>query len=774
MIASVVLDIKNSQLNKAFDYIVPEKYESIICPGIRVFVPFGKRNLMGIVIELKEESNLEHKMKQIISLLDFEPVLSNEMLELAKSLCSYYYSFLIENYFMMIPNALKGKYVKIVDFTNYDNSIDAINLILKGRTKASFSEFASNLKDLKQLKDQGLITITNDFEQKGSIKYKSIIYLNDELKATNSKQQEIVKYLLENNGSQELSILVNDLGYSRSSIKTMIKNNVLKLVKEEMFRSVSFTETLDKKVALNEDQKKALNQIKASFNSYDEFLIKGICGSGKTEIYLNLISEVINAGKQAIMLVPEISLTPQMASRFKARFGNLVAIMHSRLSDGERYDEWRRIKNNDAKIVVGPRSALFVPMNNIGIIILDEEHSESYVQDTNPRYDAHYVAKLRAKYHNCPLVFGSATPLVNTYYLASSGRIKLIELNKRANNKPMPISFIVDMRNELKAGCRSVISRPLKEALIKTFNKNEQAVLLINRRGYSTFVMCRSCGEEIKCPHCDISLTYHKSSEKLVCHYCGYQTSVPTVCPKCESRYIRFLGDGTQKLEEEINALLPEARVIRMDSDSTTKKNSHDEIITSFMNHEADILLGTQVVAKGLDFPLVSLVGIVNADLGLKMPFYDSFEKTYDLLEQASGRAGRKDTDGQVIIQTYNPDHIAIRASSSHNYNMFYDEEIVYRRRANNPPFTNMIEILVSSLDKNKAYTEINNIKNMLTNYNENIIILGPIPNYIFKIQDRFIFQMIIRINDEDVSILSMINEKFAVKKDVFLSIKRM
>ncbi len=774
MIASIILDIKNSQLNKTFDYIVPTKYEDVISPGARVFAPFGKRNLMGIVIELKNESSINHKLKEIISLLDFEPVLSCEMLELGKDLSKYYYSFLIENYFMMIPNSLKGKYVKLVDFANYDYSIEAINLILNGRTLAPLSDFNDNLKDIKKLKENHLVSINEDFEQKGSIKYHKIVYIQDESKASNPKQREIIKYLIENNGSQDLSILVNDLGYSKSSINTLIKNNALRLEEEESFRSVSYIKIDDKKIKLNDEQAKAYNQIKESFNTFNEFLIKGICGSGKTEIYLNLIEDAINAGKQAIMLVPEISLTPQMASRFKARFGNLVAIMHSRLSDGQRYDEWRRIKNNDAKIVVGPRSALFVPMNNIGIIILDEEHSESYIQDTNPRYDAHYVAVLRAKYHNCPLVYGSATPLVNTYHKALGGKINLIELTKRANNKPMPISFIVDMRKELKEGVRSVISRPLKQALIETFNKNEQSVLLINRRGYSTFVMCRSCGEEIKCPHCDITLTYHKTSERLVCHYCGYQTGVPSLCPNCGSRYIRFLGDGTQKLEEEINNLLPEARVIRMDSDSTSKKNSHDEIISKFLNHEADILLGTQVVAKGLDFPLVSLVGIVNADLGLKMPFYNSFEKTYDLLEQASGRAGRKNTDGTVIIQTYNPDHIAIRAASAHNYNLFYDEEIVYRKRANNPPFVNMIEILVSSSLKNKALDEINNIKNVLERDIKNISILGPIPNYIFKIHDKYIFQLIIRINDEDLSILSDINSSFALKKDVFLSIKRM
>ncbi len=329
------------------------------------------------------------------------------------------------------------------------------------------------------------------------------------------------------------------------------------------------------------------------------------------------------------------------------------------------------------------------------------------------------------------------------------------------------------MRKELMSGNRSVLSRSLKQSLIETLNKKEQAVLLINRRGYSTFVMCRSCGEEIKCPHCDISLTYHKNQERLVCHYCGYKEVIPTVCPKCGSPYIKYVGDGTQKLEEELNKALPEARVIRMDSDTTTKKNSHDEIITKFSNHEADILIGTQVVAKGLDFPLVSLVGIVNADLGLKMPFYDAYEKTYDLLEQASGRAGRACTDGKVIIQTYNPDNIVIKASQSHNYDLFYEVELKTRRVSQTPPFKNLIQIIVSSEDKEEAYKEIYEVKRLISAQTY-ATVLGPVNYYIFKVKDKYQYELTIKLDDEDMSILSLINQRFQKKRKVFISIKRM
>ena len=772
MIASVVLDIKNNQLNQSYDYLVPIQYQKIIKPGSRVFVPFGSRNLMGFVTSVNDDENSNFELKSIINLLDFEPVINEELIKLGALLSKEYFSFLIENYLMMIPKALKANYVKLVDFKNYDNSLDSINLIKGERNIVPLDEFKDYLPEMKKIKQKGLIDIYTDLKEKNKKKYQKLVRLKDPTKVTSKKQEEIINYLLEINNDCDYNLLVNDMGYSKQALSTLNNNGAIEIIMQEIYRSASFTEIKDKKIVLNDEQQNAYDVISIS-KGFNEFLLKGVCGSGKTEVYLNLIEDTIKKGKEAIMLVPEISLTPQMASRFRARFKDLVAIMHSQMSDGERYDEWRRIKEGKAKIVVGARSALFVPMSNIGLIIMDEEQSESYVQDNNPRYDAHFVAKERAKYHNCPLIYGSATPSVKTNYLALNGQINLLKLNKRANNKPMPISFIVDMRQELMTGNRSVLSRSLRQNLIETINRHEQAVLLINRRGYSTFVMCRSCGEEIKCPHCDVSLTYHKNSERLVCHYCGYKAPVPSNCPKCGSPYIKYVGDGTQKLEEELNKVLPEARVIRMDSDTTTKKNSHDEIITKFSSHEADILIGTQVVAKGLDFPLVSLVGIVNADLGLKMPFYDAYEKTYDLIEQASGRAGRKGTDGTVIIQTYNPDNIVIKAAQSHNYDLFYEEELKTRRITGTPPFKNLIQIIVSSADSQEAYKEIFEVKRLI-NANSKTIVLGPVPYFIFKAKDKYQYELTIKLDDENMSILSLINQRFQKNNKAYISIKRM
>lgn len=772
MIASVVLDIKNNQLNQSYDYIIPVQYESVAKIGSRVFAPFGSRNLMGFIVDINDDTKSDYNLKSIISVLDLEPVINLELIKLGSLLASEYFSFLIENYLMMIPKALKANYVKLVDFKNYDNSLNSVNLIKGPRAIAPLDDFKECLGLIKNLKQKGLIDIYTDFKEKNQKKYEKLVRLVDSSKSSSKKQEEIVKYLLEANCDTSYSTLVNDMGYSKSALSTLEANGAIEIVKRELYRSASFSSVADKQIVLNDEQAKAYEIIKES-SGFNEFLLKGVCGSGKTEVYLNLIEDTIKAGKQAIMLVPEISLTPQMASRFKARFNDLVAIIHSQMSDGERYDEWRRIKDGKAKIVVGARSALFVPMSSIGLIIMDEEQSESYIQDNNPRYDSHFVAQKRAEYHQCPLIYGSATPSIKTNYFALNGKIKLLTLNKRANNKPLPISFIVDMRQELMSGNRSVLSRSLKENLIETLKRKEQAVLLINRRGYSTFVMCRSCGEEIKCPHCDVSMTYHKNQERLVCHYCGYKALVPTRCPKCGSPYIKYVGDGTQKLEEELNKTLPEARVIRMDSDTTSKKNSHDEIITKFSNHEADILLGTQVVAKGLDFPLVSLVGIVNADLGLKMPFYDAYEKTYDLLEQASGRAGRKGTDGKVIIQTYNPDNIVIKAAQAHNYDLFYEEELKLRRISQTPPFKNLIEIIVSSPDQQEAYKEIHNLRNLISSQTK-AIVLGPVSHYIFKIKDRYQYELTIKLSDEDMSILSLINQRFQKNKKAYISIKRM
>lgn len=773
MIVSVILDVKNRQCNKAFDYIVPKSLEDLIQIGCRVFVPFGNRKLMGFVVGICDENKSEYELKEIFELIDYEPILSEELINLGKELSEYYFSFLIEDYLMMIPNALKAEYKKFL-YKHCDDLPKEVLDIFKNRNKAPLIDFVNLQKNIDELIKEKKLSISIEFKEKLSIKTKKIVSLLDINKCSSKKQKDIALYLQETKIPVEEKYLTNDMGYSISILKTMERNGAITISDVEVYREVDVREVSNKRVVLNDEQQNAYNIISQSFNKFDQFLIHGVCGSGKTEIYMNLIEKVIENGKQAIMLVPEISLTPQMASRFKARFSDNVAIIHSGLSFGEKYDEWRRIKRKEANIVVGARSALFVPMDNIGIIIMDEEQEESYIQDSNPKYDSHFVALKRATYHQCPLVLGSATPSVLTYYNALNGDIKLITLNKRANNKPLPKSYIANMIYEFKGGNRSVFSKALKDSLNHTLKNNEQAVLLINRRGYSTFVMCRSCGMTINCPHCDVSLTYHSFNNQLICHYCGYRISNVASCPNCSSPYIRFVGDGTQKVEEEINKLYPEAKVIRMDSDTTSRKNGHTEIIKAFEEREADILLGTQVVAKGLDFPGVSLVGIVNADLGLKMPFYDSYEKTYNLLEQASGRAGRKDTDGRVIIQTYNPDEYPIKAACVHNYQMFYENEIKLRKAASNPPFMDYVNIVISSLNKEKAYNEALTIVDIIKNQVTNAKVLGPTENYIFKIRDRYNYQITVKIAKEDsLGILSYINERYQSIKDVFISITR-
>lgn len=775
IIVSVIVDVANNQCNRLFDYLIPSHLEAFVKIGSRVFVPFGARRVMGFVVKTNVESTYDKPLKEIIELIDYEPVLSQEFIDLGLSLSENYFSFLIDNYLMMIPSALKTKYPKMVEFLELDALSLELKAKIKGETIVPLESLSDYTKEIASLKKQGKVKVSNLFKEKGRIKSVKYVSLLDASLAKTEKQREIVSYLCENTSKVLLTNLVNDMGYSKAIINTMEKNKVLEIIDEETYRSVKYNEVEAVKVKLNSYQQNAYDKIRESLGTFNEFLIHGVCGSGKTEVYLNLIEEALKQGKSALMLVPEISLSSQISSRFKARFGDKVAILHSRLTIGEKFDEWRRIKRGEASIVVGARSALFAPVNNLGIIIMDEEQEASYIQDSSPKYNSHFVARFRCSYNNIPLVLGSATPSVRTYYKAKQNQIKLLEIPVRANNTMPKPAAIIDMRQELRENNKSVLSRTLQFELRKTLDKNEQAILLINRRGYSTFVMCRSCGKEIKCPHCDVSLTYHKYDNQLTCHYCGFKISVPQKCPQCSSPYIRYVGDGTQKVEEELKKLFPEVGIIRMDSDTTTSKNSHNDIIASFQNHQADILLGTQVVAKGLDFPLVRLVGIVNADLGLKMPFFDARERSFDLLEQASGRAGRKDTDNVVLIQTYAPDDDIIKAASLHDYNYFYETEIKKRRLLNVVPFKEVIEVTLSSLNELQASQEAYSIASLLKKKLTNAVILGPVKNYIYKINDRYYYLITIKCEISDTAeVLNYLNERYQTNQDINLSITRM
>ena len=775
MSAEIVVDIANNQVNRVFDYKVPKSYENIVDCGYRVKVPFGKRRLLGFIVNIKDNSDYDlSKLKEIDEILDLKPIITKEFIELSKYMVESYYTFYITALKTMIPTALKVKYLKRLHLINKDDvSEDIIKLFKNDYYVVKKNDNIIN--DLSKLISNNKIEIIDDFvDNLGSKKIKMVSLINSELDYKSPKAKMVVDYLEEIGEDIAQSSLIEDLNITQSVLMTLKSHGNISIYDYEIYRAPEISKVFDKKVILNEYQEKAYLSINSSLNKNDVFLLHGVCGSGKTEIYLKLIEDVINNGKEAIMLVPEISLTPQVTQRFKARFGEMVAVLHSRLSQGEKYDEWRRIINGHAKIVVGARSALFAPFKNLGLIVIDEEHEKSYIQDTNPKYDAINVAEFRAKYNNCPLILGSATPRIQSYKKALMGEYKLLELPIRANNKPQQTSMIIDMREELKNGNKKVFSKVLLDSLKNTYQKGEQSILFLNKRGFSTFVMCRSCGNVIKCPNCDVSLTYHKSDSSLICHYCGHKEPIPSKCPQCNSLYIRYVGNGTEKIVDALKVEIPGIRVLRIDYDTTKAKNSYDMMFDAFRRHEADVMVGTQIIAKGLDFPDVSLVGVINADIGLKMPMYDSAEITYDLLEQVSGRAGRAETDGNVIIQTYNPEHYSIKYAANHDYKGFYNEEIRTRKIAYNPPFSERVEIIVSSISQQAAHVEAVKIVNTLKIKSNDSIILGPIPDFRSKINGMYRFQITARfINNDALNALLFINEQYQNNKDVLVSIVR-
>ena len=570
-------------------------------------------------------------------------------------------------------------------------------------------------------------------------------------KIKSEKQKKVLQFLKDNEGVTIPEIEAYT-GGTRAIVKTLEKNGYVEIIEKKIERDPLASKKIEKteNLKLTLEQQMAFDEIseKMEQQQYERFLIYGVTGSGKTEIYLQLIGKAMKQNKTSIVLVPEISLTPQMIDRFISRFGkDEIAVLHSKLSLGERYDEWNRIKEGKAKIVIGARSAIFAPLNNIGIIIIDEEHDSSYKSESVPKYDAKEIAKKIAKENNCPLVLGSATPDLTTYYKAQQGEITLLALTKRANNSKLPSVDVVDLKMELANGNRSMLSYKLHDAIQKNLEEKRQTILFLNRRGYSTFIMCRECGYTVKCKNCDISLTYHRFENKLKCHYCGYEEDVVTVCPECHSTKIRYFGTGTQKLEQEINKVFPQATTIRMDVDTVSKKNSHEEILNKFRNENIDILIGTQMVVKGHHFPNVTLVGVIAADSSLNIDDYRANERTFQILTQVAGRAGREQLEGNVIIQTYNPENFAIQCAKEQNYDKFYNTEIALREQLKYPPFSDIILIGFSSLNEN----EVKQIAEKTYQYfrkmfnTEEFNVLKPMPSPIDKIQNRFRWRIIIK-----------------------------
>ena len=695
----VLVELKAKGIDKTFTYLVPKELEDKISIGIRVYVPFGNQKLEGFVLSLNN-NKLDYELKNIIDIIDLEPVLNSEMLELGKYISNKTLCNLITSYQTMLPRALKAKagleikkkyltYLKLIDY-NY---------------------------------------LPKNDKQKEII---DILKVNDELKSNFS---------------------------NKSSINTLIKNGIIKEIKKEVYRMNNDIIKEDKNIILNDEQLNVVNRVLNCKNTFKPFLLHGVTGSGKTEVYMHILEEIIKDGKEAIVLVPEISLTPQFVYNFKKRFGNMIAILHSRLNDGEKYDEWRKIIKKEVKIAIGARSCVFAPFTNIGMIIIDEEHSDTYKQESNPRYSAIDIAIKRAKTYNCPILLGSATPSIESYTRAKSNIYELLEMKNRVNNS-LPLIKLIDMKEEIRKG-NSLFSSDLNNSIIECLNNNEQVILLLNRRGYSTVITCKDCGYTLKCPNCDIPLTYHKTGNKLNCHYCDYTTYKPKNCPKCNSSNISNLGIGTEKLEEEVKNKF-KARVIRMDVDTTSRKGSLERIVEEFKNKKYDILIGTQMIAKGLDFPDVTLVGVINGDASLNIPDYRSSERTFNLLNQVAGRSGRSKKSGKVFIQGFNIDHYSIIRASMNDYIGFYNEEMNIRKLLKYPPFYNLTLIKVSSKNYNDVYEEIHKIYNYLFN-NKNIIILGPSNCNLPKINNKYYMQIILKYKNTLLLIndLKFINDKY-------------
>ncbi|WP_077211473.1 primosomal protein N' [Bacillus dakarensis] len=768
MIASVIVDVPAKQTDRSFDYKIPESLNDVIKPGMRVVVPFGPRKIQGFVVSIKPQSDFK-KLKEIIEPMDLYPVLTDELLELGDWLTDKTLAYKISAFQVMLPAALKAKYEKklrIMPSVTPESLAAPLQAIFKNNDTYSWDE-ASNqglLSILQKEANRGKIEVVYEVKErikKKTIKYllpkvtkEELINLMNEMPANASKQKEVLNFFIDHPKQIESRELLSVLGISSATVKSLVKKNILLEKSLEVYRDPYEDRKFDttKPLPLSEDQEKAIRPILTTIEEKLQkvFLLYGVTGSGKTEIYLQSIQQVIEKGREAIVLVPEISLTPQMVKRFKGRFGNKVAVLHSGLSLGEKYDEWRKIQRKEVSVVVGARSAIFAPFENLGIIIIDEEHETSYKQEDNPRYHARDVAVQRSIFHRCPVVLGSATPSLESFARAKKGVYELLTLPKRMNNHALPSVQIIDMREELREGNRSMFSRSLLEGIKARLEKKEQIVLFLNKRGHSSFVMCRDCGYVINCPNCDISLTYHRANQQMKCHYCGYESFVPKQCPECSSEHIRYFGTGTQKVEEELGKILPEARVIRMDVDTTSRKGSHERLLDDFQAGKADILLGTQMIAKGLDFPNITLVGVLSADTMLHLPDFRSSEKTFQLLTQVSGRAGRHELEGEVIIQTYTPEHYSIELAGEQNFDRFFDREMMMRKLHHYPPFYYITLITISHENVMKVVSVTENIaKYVGTRVSKDAIILGPVASPIPRINNRYRYQCLIKYKRE-------------------------
>ena len=718
MYANVIIEYGVKALNKTFIYKIPEELKDKIKVGMKVYVPFGKMEVFGFVMEIVNSNDTEYDAKEIIRIDNEELVLSKELMDVGKYLSSITLCTLITAYQTMLPSSLKIKKQE----HNYDKFDEYLVLTDKLKAMEYICKYPRRMAQIKAI---------NNILEVGKLNKKEV-------------SSEIVKALEE--------------------------NGIITIEKVSKYRINKGSDEIVKKT-LTEDQERVYKSV--DFNKYDTYLLYGVTGSGKTEVYIKWIEKCISEGKTAIMLVPEISLTTQIAKRFYEAFGSDVAIFHSSLSEGEKYDEYLKILRGEVHVVVGTRSAIFVPFTNLGIIIIDEEDSSSYKQDNNPRYHVRDMAIYRGKYNNIPVVLGSATPTLESKARADKGVYKLLKLSNRVGNAKLPIIHVIDMEGEMKKR-NLIFSDFLQNKIREKLSRKEQVILLLNRRGFSTFITCSNCGYTYKCPSCDITLTFHKSTNNLICHYCGYQKKKDEVCPECHEASLNYYGLGTEKLEEKIKEMYPDARVVRMDQDTTRNKGSHEKIIGEFKEYKYDILLGTQMISKGLDFPKVTLVGVINADASLNIPDYRSSEVTYSLLSQVAGRAGRSEMPGEVIIQTFNPDNYVIECVKNNNYDKFYLQEMNFRKKLKYPPYYYLVGIKVIGKVYEKTIEDARKVKKYLDdNLNKETIVLGPTTASVFRFNNEYRMQIIIKYKFDDklMATLKDLDNIFSGNKDNYLEI---
>ncbi|WP_338658632.1 primosomal protein N' [Paraclostridium sordellii] len=793
--AKVIVRNNSTHTDNLFTYEIPEFLSENICIGHRVLVPFGMYNkpVEAFVFEIDDYVDENIRTKKITDLLDEEPIFNKDDINLIiwmknKYLCTY-----IDCINLLYPKGYKLNNYKVINLIdeNYTsenkNEQKVIDTLKENKNEVRIDKIKKipNLNNiiykLKKLNVVNVIWRYNDHKNEKKVYMISLSkqaeeideYLKENKIRLGSKQKEILEHI-KNVKEIDLGKLLENTNATRQSINGLKEKNIINIKETDFYRNPEQIYSVEHKdIKLNEEQQKVVNLINQEMFNEDKkpYMIHGVTGSGKTEVYMEIIENALNQGLDSLMLVPEISLTPQTISRFRNKFGNIVGVFHSQLSEGEKHDVYKQVKEGKIRILIGARSALFMPFTSLGVIIIDEFHESAYKSEKNPKFNTIEVANFISRKREVSLVLGSATPSIEEYYKAINGQYKLLEINKRANNKPMPKIEVVDMKDELMIGNKSIFSSKLRSDMEEAVKNKNQIILFLNRRGYSNFVSCRKCGYVFTCENCDISLTYHKKSNTGKCHYCGYEKEIPKECPECKSKYIKPFGIGTQKIEEEIKSLFPNMRVLRLDRDTTSKKGSFDRILNSFKNKEADVLIGTQMLSKGLDFDNVTLVGILSADMILKFPDFRSAENTFQLITQVSGRAGRSEQEGKVILQTYDTEHYAIKNAINYDFKGFYQDEIKIRKLFDYAPFNNMLSVVLSG--KNNKLVEINAKKMYDTlayllkerGIEDLSFILGPNQCSISKINQNYRWQILFKDEDIEINLLKGIIKYICITK---------